>query len=307
MESKILIIMSTYNGQKYIREQLDSLYAQKDVDIHILVRDDGSKDDTVSILQEYRQNYGHMTIHAEENVGAAMSFHTLISYASKEVDKYDYFAYADQDDVWMSDKLVSAVKMLNRSEAKTKLYFCLPELVDAELKILPSKRPCVANNLKGNVVTSHILGCTQVFNGHLLRLVAMYRPNAQERVPLHDGWTALVAYAFDADVIFDTNKYIKYRQHGNNVVGANKSFIEVQEVRFARYFNGQSLKSGKCQLVLEVYSDLLGARNKEILTNCVSYKKSFKTKMKMLFDSGYFQYDFTTNVGVFLMILFNKF
>ena len=300
-------MLSTYNGEKFLREQLDSLYAQEGVEIHILVRDDGSKDTTIKILEQYQQQYGRMTIHADENVGAAMSFHTLISYASKEVDKYDYFAYADQDDVWMSDKLVSAVKMLDRSEAKTKLYFCLPEVVDADLNILPAKRPFVANNLKGNIVTSHILGCTQVFNGHLLRLVSMYLPNAQDRVPLHDGWTALVAYAFDADVIIDTAKHIKYRQHGNNVVGSDKSFIEVQKARFARYFNGQSLKSGKCQLVLDVYSDFLGVKNKEILTNCVSYKKSFKTKMKMLFDSGYFQYDFTTNVGVFFMIVFNKF
>ena len=300
-------MLSTYNGERFLREQLDSLYAQEGVETHILVRDDGSKDTTMEILEQYQLKRGHMTIHADENIGAAMSFYTLISYASKEVDKYDYFAYADQDDIWMSDKLVSAVKMLDRSEAKTKLYFCLPELVDADLNILPTKRPCVANNLKGNIVTSHILGCTQVFNGDLLRLVSMYRPNAQDRVPLHDGWTALVAYAFDAEVIFDTDKHIKYRQHDNNVVGSNKSFIEVQKARFARYFNGQSLKSGKCQLVLDVYSYLLGVNNKEILTNCVSYKKSFKTKMTMLFDSGYFQYDFTTNVGVFFMILFNKF
>lgn len=300
-------MLSTYNGHKYIREQLDSLFTQEGVEIHILVRDDGSKDSTVDILKEYQELYGKMTIHADKNVGAAMSFHTLISYASKEVDKYDYFAYADQDDVWMSDKLVSAVKMLDRSGAKTKLYFCLPELVDAELNILPSKKPCVANNLKGNIVTSHILGCTQVFNGHLLRLVSMYRPNTQDRIPLHDGWTALVAYAFNADVIFDKDKYIKYRQHGNNVVGSNKSFIEVQKARISRYFNGRSLKSGKCQLVLDVYDDLLGVNNKEILTNCVSYKNSFKAKMKMLFDIGFFQYDFTTNVGVFFMILFNKF
>lgn len=300
-------MLSTYNGEKFLREQLDSLYAQEGVEIHILVRDDGSKDTTIEILEQYQQKYGRMTIHADENVGAAMSFHTLISYASKEVDKYDYFAYADQDDVWMSDKLFSAVKMLDKSEAKTKLYYCLPELVDAELNILPSKSPCIANNLRGNIVTSHILGCTQVFNGDLLRLVSRYCPNTQDRVPLHDGWTALVAYAFDADVILDKAKHIKYRQHGNNVVGSNKSFIEIQKARFARYFNGQSLKSGKCQLVLDVYSELLDVNNKEILTNCVSYKKSFKTKMKMIFDSGFFQYDFTTNMGVFFMILFNKF
>lgn len=300
-------MLSTYNGEKFLREQLDSLYAQEGVNIHILVRDDGSKDNTIEILEQYQQKYGCMTIHADENVGAAMSFHTLISYASKEVDKYDYFSYADQDDVWMSDKLVSAVKMLDMSEAKTKLYFCLPELIDADLNILPSKRPCIANNLKGNIVTSHILGCTQVFNGNLLRLVSMYRPNAQDRVPLHDGWTALVAYAFDANVIFDTDKHINYRQHGNNVVGANKSFIEIQKSRFARYFNGQSLKSGKCQLILDVYSDLIDVNNKEILTNCASYKNNFKNKMNLLLDREYFQYDFITNMGVFFMILFNKF
>lgn len=305
---KVLIMLSTYNGEKFLREQLDSLYAQEGVNIHILVRDDGSKDKTIEILKEYQSLRGNMSISAEPNIGAALSFHTLISYAVKEIQNYDYFAYADQDDVWMSDKLCSAVGQLEKSVAKSKLYFCMPELVDSELRSLPSRKVRVGNNLKGNIVTNHILGCTQVFNGYLLDLISMYYPNpANHRVPLHDAWTALVAYAFNSDVIVDSRQYIKYRQHGNNVVGSSKNFFEAQKARITRYINGQSIKSNKCKLILDIYSNILDENNKDVLMKCASYKENFNSKMNMLFDREYYQYDLITNIGAFLMILFNKF
>lgn len=305
---KVLIMLSTYNGEKFLSEQLDSLYAQEGVDIHILVRDDGSKDNTVEILREYQCSRGNMTICAEANIGAALSFHTLISYATKEIQNYDYFAYADQDDVWMSNKIWSAVSLLESSTAKSKLYCCMPELVDSELRPLPSKHIRICNNLKGNIITNHILGCTQVFNGVLLNLISMYNPNpAKHKVPLHDAWTALVAYAFNSEVIVDTRQFIKYRQHANNVVGSNINFFETQKSRIKRYINGQSIKSNKCKLMLDVYSNILDKNNKDVLTECTAYKQDFNSKMNMLFDREYYQYDLITNIGAFLMILFNKF
>lgn len=305
---KVLILLSTYNGEKYLREQLDSLLNQERVVIHILIRDDGSSDRTVDILREYAQDTNNkVTIYLEHNIGCADSFFTLIKYAIDFEESYDYYAFCDQDDVWMTDKLCSAVSKLEKSEAKYKLYFCNAQVVNSELRPIQVYKSKICNNLKGNIVSNHILGCTQVFNGNLLKLLSVYRPNSESEPPMHDAWTAIVAYSFNADVFFDIKPHIKYRQHGDNVVGAGKNFFEIMKKRISRYSDAKCLKSKKCELVLEIFADLIDEENKSVIEDCASYKHSLKTKVKLLSDKGFYQYGIAENIGLFFMILFNKF
>ena len=93
--------MSTYNGEKYIREQLDSILAQENVDVSILIRDDGSKDATLSILDEYSKRDNLSYYVDSRNLGACNSFIDLIWHVSLD---YDYYALSDQDDFWLKDK-----------------------------------------------------------------------------------------------------------------------------------------------------------------------------------------------------------
>ena len=98
--------MSTYNGQKYIRQQIDSILQQTNVEVNLLVRDDGSKDDTIKILDEYKQE-GKLTYYTGPNLGPQLSFLNLLNNCPKA----DYYAFADQDDYWEKDKLSTAVKL----------------------------------------------------------------------------------------------------------------------------------------------------------------------------------------------------
>ena len=133
----VIVLLSTYNGTKYLSEQLDSLYSQNGVDIHIIARDDGSKDNTVEILKSYQNKFGKMTILAEDNVGCAKSFFSLIHYVCQSKDlKADYFAFCDQDDVWLPEKLKRAAEKLDTEEAERKLYFCSANFVDSNLNYL---------------------------------------------------------------------------------------------------------------------------------------------------------------------------
>ena len=100
--------MSTYNGEKFIREQLDSILAQTYKNIEIVVRDDGSKDNTVSIVKEYMQKNSNITLYEGENLGFIKSFFELLTLVEA-----DYYSYADQDDVWMENKIELAVNSLN--------------------------------------------------------------------------------------------------------------------------------------------------------------------------------------------------
>ena len=101
----VLVMLSTYNGEKFLAQQLDSLYKQKKVDVFILVRDDGSNDKTLEILNQYKDKYGKMIVLAQSNIGVAQSFFSLMYYAVTEMPKFDFYAFCDQDDVWFENKL----------------------------------------------------------------------------------------------------------------------------------------------------------------------------------------------------------
>ena len=106
----VTVLMSTYNGERFLKEQLDSILQQQDVDVRLCVRDDGSTDGTMDILLEYADAI-ELTI--GNNFGVGNSFMSMVYSANLESD---YYAFSDQDDIWMPDKLISAVDELKNIE-----------------------------------------------------------------------------------------------------------------------------------------------------------------------------------------------
>ena len=121
--------MSTYNGEKYLREQIDSILGQRGVEVTLLVRDDGSSDATLSILDEYKSS-GLLDYYCGSNLGPARSFMHLLQNAPAS----DFYAFSDQDDKWMDDKLLAAITSMEGHESEPALYFSQTQLVDAGLK-----------------------------------------------------------------------------------------------------------------------------------------------------------------------------
>lgn len=113
---KVCVLMSTYNGEKFLEEQLESIFNQKGVEILLLVRDDASTDKTVEILRKFRNKYlGQMVIlEGKNNIGWRASFLTLL-YKAKEYS-CPYYAFSDQDDVWLENKLYSACKCISERQ-----------------------------------------------------------------------------------------------------------------------------------------------------------------------------------------------
>lgn len=309
---KVLIMLSTYNGEKYICEQMNSLYEQKDVEFHLLVRDDGSKDRTCQIIESYRERFHNIDLIRAENVGVVRSFHLLITEAINNYSGYDYYAFCDQDDVWYNDKLITACNKLRDSNQRYKFYFCDPEIVDESLASKKVKKIIIRNNLHGNIIANHIQGCTMVFNYSLLKKASLLSKDVTsfssvKRIPIHDAWIAAVAYALDSYIVYDQNPHIKYRQHEGNVVGAGHGRIKVLVDRIIRYKNGDGKKLQKCDFLRYYLYDDIPNENKTIVDKFVEYKKSYKAKFALLFDHDIYQYDLMTNVGLFFMILINKF
>ena len=127
---KVLVLLSTYNGEKYVETQVNSVLKQKNVDVDIFIRDDGSKDNTVAVIEKL--NDSRISIFKEENKGATNSFFELIKKAPLE---YDYYALCDQDDYWEEDKLYAAtVKLDNVDQTKPALYYSGQKLTDKNLQ-----------------------------------------------------------------------------------------------------------------------------------------------------------------------------
>lgn len=228
---KVQVLLSSYNGEKYLAAQLESILAQDYEEISILIRDDGSTDRTLEIIQYYADKYANIAYYVGKNLGVQQSFFQLMQHADKMAD---YYAFSDQDDVWLPEKVRQAVQLLEKQDQSLPLlYASKTTLVDAELKEIPIRkkrvkiRPEFGNALVENVCT----GCTEVFNRRLLELVTKQTPTY---AIMHDWWLYLCATAFGW-VYYDVNSYILYRQHGNNQVGSSVSFFDDWSRRFKNF------------------------------------------------------------------------
>lgn len=255
----IQILMSTYNGKKYLREQLDSILKQDCEKLGIaegflLVRDDGSTDGTQEILQEYEEKYPEKLHWLQgQNQGVIRSFFDLLQNADKDMN---YYAFSDQDDYWMSDKLSSGIRRLEELSDKgaPNLYCCRPKLVDANLQELPEgvKRPVMRPAFENALIENIVTGCTIVMNQALRNMVIMKLP---EFTVMHDRWLYLVASCF-GNVIYDETPHICYRQHGGNVVGTSSShLLEIKE-RLVRFRGRRRDISRQTAEFLRIYGDL---------------------------------------------------
>ena len=309
---KVLILLSTYNGELYLREQLDSLYAQNDVDAHILARDDGSKDNSIEILEDYKCRNGNMTIIKGSNIGAGRSFMALINEAATKYSFYDYYAFSDQDDVWFPSKVATGVKALDESEKKLKMFFSGAINTDGDLQPIASSCVRLVNSFGANLVANHILGCTMLINGALLQEVNKINtksfsiPNGI--IPIHDAWTAIVAYSLNADVIQSLSGLMYYRQHGHNVIGAGHGFLSIQKNRIKRYLGDATHgKANKCIIALQVLGSEIPTQNRDLLQKVATYRNSLKSKLRLMFDKRMYEYGVVDNIGTLITILFNKF
>lgn len=215
---KILVLLASYNGERYLPEQIDSLLCQKNVDISILVRDDGSSDGTQAMLEQY-QTEGKLRWYTGVHKNVQKSFFDLMQKAS-ELDA-DYYAFCDQDDVWDEDKLSIAAQRLDQVEpGKPSLYYCGQRLVDGELNFLSDHELNPYRSLQTRFVLSDFAGCTGVFNRALLNEVVKYEP---AYLLMHDTWILKVCLCLGGTVVVDPLPHMRYRQHGGNTVGLGRS------------------------------------------------------------------------------------
>lgn len=223
IQPKVAILLCTHNGRPYLAEQLDSLAAQIHTNWEVWASDDGSKDDTHAILEAYQQKWpnGRLLIQSGPAKGFAANF---LSLACKSNISADYYAYSDQDDIWSPKKLARAVEFLNTIPQNTPALYCSrTRLVDSrnnEIGLSPlfTKPPSFANALVQNIGS----GNTMVFNRSARAL--LQEAGCDIQVVSHDWWAYMLITGCGGHVFYDPNPNVRYRQHSNNLIGANSSW-----------------------------------------------------------------------------------
>lgn len=301
--NKVAVVMSTYNGEKYIIEQIESILAQKDVEIYLYVRDDGSSDGTQKILTEYSQKYDNITVDFGCNVGVGNSFMNAL-YAVP--DLFDYYALADQDDIWCEDKLIQAIGML-QSSGKV-LYASNQENVDESgnsLGLRYDENTDIRLDPFHIILRNKIAGCTMVFTRGLFeKLVAKNSRPSNELLynRIHDVWIAAAA-SVCGGIVYDERSFIKYRQHGNNVVGAYDGGLKKGiKSKITKVFHKEQ-RNGRSMLARELVRCFDSAKDFPLVVMCANAKKRQLWKHGKKIRS----YTGESSIGYFCKILLGLF
>lgn len=293
---KILVLIATYNGEKYLQQQLDSIYCQKNVDVDILVRDDGSTDKTTSILEQNALMY-NLTWYQGTHMNVQKGFFELMKMAAKK--DYQYYAFADQDDVWDNDKLEIAVNSISIDEPA--LYYSGQRLVDSNLNFIENHKLNQYRSLHTRFVLSDFAGCTGVFNRKLLESVIRYEP---EYMLMHDTWILRVCLCLGGKVVVDPEPRMSYRQHSTNRLGlghnAKAIFRQVKQ-----YLNEYQIERLTKEL-LKGYEQEMVPEYLEIAKWICCYRDNFKAKIKLLHKNNINFCDKGLNLTYFIKIITNK-
>jgi len=290
IKPNIDILISTYNGAEYLREQLDSIINQSYLYWRIIIRDDGSTDTTCDIINEYLKVYPEkfgMLTDDSGNIGVCQSFARLIEFSDA-----DYIMFADQDDVWRQDKInISIKKMIDSESGNGK---STPVLVHTDLCVVDDKLNCISKSfmkyqgLNGNrvhlnqlIVQNCITGCTVLFNRSLKDIILPI----DSRARMHDWWIAIVASIF-GKIIYINEQTVYYRQHSSNAIGAKKKYnlimsllkpAKLHELKQELYLTIDQAKS-----ILEYNEKKLTAYQRNLL-NGLFYIEGFNLLKKRLF------------------------
>lgn len=291
---KVQILMSTYNGEEYIREQLDSILAQSYPDVDILIRDDGSKDDTFVILKEYEETHSNIRAYQGENVGVNRSFFELL----KKSDA-DYIGFCDQDDYWLPEKIEKAVEQLECLTGPA-LYCGAKTLVDENLEKLDSQQnPHLKPGFGNAAIESICSGCTTLMNRELVNIIKERLP---EDVIHHDWWCYMVA-TYLGSMYYDENSYIYYRQHGGNEVGASGSAFAMIKAK------ARDLKKrhGDLKKQLSDFKHFYHTKpEKDKLVDAILAAEKFPGRIKILFNRSWYRQSALDNWVVRGLFLLNR-
>lgn len=308
--SLVSIIIATYNGEKYIGQQIDSILKSSYQDFEIYICDDGSQDRTMDILRKYEENYPDK-IHVkqnENNLGVTLNFLKAICRTTS-----DYVMLCDQDDIWKIDKIAMTLKRMRHMESQLdkKLpiaVFTDAKVVDAGLNTIEDSffKASHLNPRKTDLphllMENKLIGCTIMINASLRRVIQGF--NLPVHAKLHDGWIGLIASSIGKIGYIDETTLL-YRQHGNNVVG-NQTFISYIKDRISslkKQKESLHILQRQAQEFLYLYGSIINEENKTIISRFANLSNVSMVQRRLdIIKYGYFKTGLIRNIGLMIII-----
>lgn len=240
---KIAILLATYNSAEFIREQLDSLYTQTIKEWKLYIHDDGSKDNTLEIIEDYQKKYGNIYLIGEDIKGLGPKDNFLYLLSQVEAD---YYFFCDHDDIWLPQKIERAIQQLhtidyNKPQLIPAVYHSDLKLVDKDLDPISDSMwsyakiiPKYMHKKEYVLCATFITGCTLAINNAMKNLVEA----CPDFVYMHDWWIGVNAVMNNVKIISDNQPLILYRQHGNNAAGIDKTSSKRYLNKISQIFSG---------------------------------------------------------------------
>ncbi len=289
---KIAVVLATYNGEKYLREQLDSIQRQTYPEIEVYIHDDGSTDGTLEIINEYvknKQSKVKFSFVGQSTLRYPQCFiSTLLS-----IPRADYYAFCDQDDVWFEDKIEKAVKAMKRfgNECKASLFYSAVDYYDSNLNYIRNARfvnrslPLVgAYSLQSMLLGGEAMGMTFLFNNKVRDL--MKRVSENGKFDFKDTFIKIYCAACGI-VIYSSKPCAKYRRHSAattlkmNPAGKIQRAINMAKKIFLEKDGLESIQAS-VDYVLKEHHDEIEEKNKAII-NAFASPNSIIKKLKKVF------------------------
>lgn len=303
--TKVNILLSTFNGIRFLSDQIDSLIHQDYASISICIRDDGSTDGTLELLKKYESQYSHIKLIEGENTGVRHSFFELVRSCGNEGELY---AFCDQDDIWHPRKISRSVEMIQKSaNPSMTLYISRLNLVKEDLEPINLSRVPHYIGFEHAVVESIAYGCSSMFGHGIKQLFLQANP---DHMIMHDWWIYFIATTFGI-ITYDAEPQVLYRQHNHNVSGYKtglkwrlkfwtKNFIE-------RLFKGHRNIDFiyQAERFIETYNTI-PTEKRAIVEGLLAIRspKKFLYRFRYLFNSKLSSHEPIHNMALKLMILF---
>lgn len=299
----VQILLSSYNGDKYISRQIDSILSQKDVEVHLLIRDDGSTDHTREIIQGYEKEYPlNVKVILGENLGWKKSFFTLLKLAGD----YDYYAFADQDDYWYTDKEISSIRLMESDSTKCpKLAQVHYATTDENLVPWPIQPPAwpVMPDYHDEIFADELFqGCCMTWNNQAMQLIRQYTPRDDFA---HDHWVGVVCYLLGKLYLLEEKKFSYVRHLDNSSITGNAK--EGQFLRMKRLISGiDKVYYNIGRDMIEGYGELLSDHDMKVCMDFKEYKYNLRAKIRLLFNPKLRRVSWKGALFYKLCILLNK-
>ncbi len=301
----VAILMGTMNGQQFLAEQLDSLELQTHQNWVLIASDDGSTDDTLEILQSYQAKWpnGKLIIKEGPKQGFCANF---LSMACDPAIRADYYAFCDQDDVWITGKLAAAIAKLQVEPSNLPKLYCGRSIyTNSEGNPIGCSTLFMHLMSFRNALVQSVAGAnTMLFN---LQTKTLFEQASPCSPASHDWWAYLLISGVGGEIVYDPTPWVHYRQHPKSLVGENRSILAKLN-RVKMIFNGQfKLMVDLNVRSLKLHVDLLKLENVKLLKLfCMMRDKDFNDRLRLFEVCGLYRQSWQGTISLFIALLLKR-